>query len=219
MSIRPIWLASYPRSGNTLLRTVLYQCFGFVSASIYSNDLGANRKLESYVGHIEHNEKGMISFPDGALPLFKTHELPTDDGFAIYVVRDGRAASVSLWEFYRRSLSLEAVIAGRHRFGTWANHLLVWQPWARPNSLLLKYEEILSDLPTVLGKISAFLDAEIINSTIPERETIADVDGQWVRKKSDWREVMTDKDVELFLQTNGLMMEKMGYSIARLSEQ
>ena len=28
MSVQTIWLASYPRSGNTLLRTVLYQCFG-----------------------------------------------------------------------------------------------------------------------------------------------------------------------------------------------
>ncbi len=43
-----IWLASYPRSGNTLLRTVLYQCFGIQSASVYPNDLGGNKALQSY---------------------------------------------------------------------------------------------------------------------------------------------------------------------------
>lgn len=214
MSVQTIWLASYPRSGNTLLRTVLYQCFGLVSASIYPNDLGGNKELESYVGHIEHGDKGKISFPDGAIPLVKTHEPSPDDGGAVYVVRDGRAACVSFWEFYRRRLPLEAVIAGQHRFGTWANHLSAWQPWARQNTLLLKYEDVVSDLPIVLERLSGFLNAEIINSKIPKRETVAGVDGRWVRKKSDWREVMTDKHIELFHQTNGWMMEKMGYSLA-----
>ena len=213
MSYQAIWLASYPRSGNTLLRTILYQCFGLISASIYPNDLGGNKELESYVGHIEHGKNGKISFPVGAAPLIKTHEPPHDDGGAVYVVRDGRAACISLWEFYRRSLPLEAVIAGRHRFGTWENHLTAWQPWTRQNTLLLRYEELLSDLHTVLETLSTFLDAEIIKTKIPERETIAGVDGRWVRNKSDWREVMTDKHIELFHQTNGWMMEKMGYSL------
>ena len=48
-----IWLASYPRSGNTFLRTILWHCFGLRSASVYPQDLGGNRALEGYVGHIE----------------------------------------------------------------------------------------------------------------------------------------------------------------------
>ena len=49
-----VWLASYPRSGNTFLRTILWQCFGLRSASIYPKDLGSKKALEDYVGHIEH---------------------------------------------------------------------------------------------------------------------------------------------------------------------
>jgi len=30
-----IWLASYPRSGNTLLRVILKHCFGLSSQSVY----------------------------------------------------------------------------------------------------------------------------------------------------------------------------------------
>lgn len=75
MSVPPIWLASYPRSGNTLLRTILNHCFGLKSASVYTKDLGGNEKLETYVGHIEHDEKGKLSFPNGVLPLIKTHQL------------------------------------------------------------------------------------------------------------------------------------------------
>jgi hypothetical protein len=32
------WLASYPRSGNTLLRTILKQCFGLSSQSVYPDE-------------------------------------------------------------------------------------------------------------------------------------------------------------------------------------
>jgi hypothetical protein len=211
MSFSPIWLASYPRSGNTLLRTIFYHCFGFVSASIYPNDLGGNKELESYVGHIEHDNNEKVTFPVGAIPLIKTHEPPQNNEKAIYVVRDGRAACASVWEFYKRNISLEEIITGQYRFGTWANHISGWEPWVRPNTLLLKYEELLCDLPTVLDSISVFIGSEIINSKIPERDTIADIDGRWVKKKSKWRDVFNEEHIELFNQTNGRMMEKMGY--------
>ena len=89
----PIYLASYPRSGNTFLRMVLLNCFGLKTGSIYPADLGRNQALERFVGHIEHDAFGDIAFPQGNLPLLKTHELPRDDLPAIYIVRDGRAAA------------------------------------------------------------------------------------------------------------------------------
>ena len=132
MSAQRIWLASYPRSGNTLLRTVLYHCFGLASASIYPDDLEDNTDLESFTGHIEHDAHGMVRFPDGAIPLFKTHQPPPDDQGAIYVVRDGRAACVSLWEFRGRKFPMDKIISGQHHFGTWANHLSQSTAWNWP---------------------------------------------------------------------------------------
>ena len=44
-----VWLASYPRSGNTFLRTILWHCFGLRSASVYPKDLGGNRALEAVI--------------------------------------------------------------------------------------------------------------------------------------------------------------------------
>ena len=182
-----------------------------MSGSVYRNDFGGNKELESYVGHIEQNANGEIDFADDSIPLIKTHETSPYEGKAVYIVREGTAACVSLWEWRGKFQSLEDIISGNHRFGTWANHLSAWQPWARPDTLLVKYEEILSDLPLVLKSLSRFLDAEIINCEIPSRETIAAVDGRWVRKRSDWRKAMTDEDIELFYQINGRMMKKMGY--------
>ena len=97
-----IWIASYPRSGNTFLRTILWYSFGLRSASIYPNDLGGNRALEEYVGHIEHGPKMQMQLQENGAQLVKTHECATDNNPAIYVVRDGRAACVSFWKFYKK---------------------------------------------------------------------------------------------------------------------
>lgn len=207
-----IWLASYPRSGNTFLRTIIYHCFGFRSASIYPADLGHNAELESYVGHIERSAGGGIRFPAGAPRLVKTHGPPRDRGRTLYIVRDGRAACVSLWEFYGRRQRLEDVIAGRHRFGSWANHLETWRPWSRPDTLLLKYEDIVGGLTSVLDELSVFLAAPPKSTRVPARSEIAGVDGRWVRPPSDWRAAMTPNHLALFDEVNGAMMKKMGYA-------
>ena len=211
MQNKLIWLASYPRSGNTLLRTILWHCYGLPSASTYLNDLERSRAVESTVGHIEADAEGRVFFPEGGLHLFKTHEPPPDWQPAIYVVRDGRAACVSLWEFYKRNGSLEDYIIGKHRFGSWSDHVSAWLPWSRPKTLLLKYEEITSDLPATLESLSPFLGRDPIAMRIPDRDEVASIDGNYVRKKSDWRETLTGDTLVLFEQVNGEMMVRLGY--------
>ena len=73
------WLASYPRSGNTYLRTILFNCFGIKTASIYPKDLGGNKILENFVGHIEHSQNKTITFQKGSIPIIKTHQFNKDD--------------------------------------------------------------------------------------------------------------------------------------------
>jgi hypothetical protein len=206
-----VWLASYPRSGNTFVRTILWHCFGLRSASIYPNDLGGNKALAEYVGHIEHNPNLDRQLREYGVSLIKTHELPADNNPAIYVVRDGRAACVSLWKFYNGAIPLEAVIEGQHMFGTWSKHVLAWDPWNRANTLLLKYEQLVNDYPSVLKSISDFLHKEIINTKIPDRDTIAGVDGKWVRKKTSWETELFGANLERFLQINGDVMKAAGY--------
>jgi hypothetical protein len=206
-----IWLASYPRSGNTLLRTILWHCFGLRSASVYRNDLGGCKALEDYVGHIEYGPDGRVHFPADGLPLVKTHEYPQSSAPAVYIVRDGRAASISLWNFYNRSLSLIDVVHGRHRFGTWTDHIRAWAPETRPNTLLLKYEDIADDLPAILDQLGAFLKREIRKNKIPPRNRIAGVDGRWVRKKSDWRREFPDQLLDWFNRENREMLKRLGY--------
>jgi len=178
---------------------------------MYPNDLNRNRELEEYVGHLEHGEDGEIRFPPGAIPLIKTHDRPRDESPAIYVVRDGRAASVSIWKFYKRETPLEAIIEGQHYFGTWSSHVQAWKPYERQNTLLLKYENMTRNLPGTLKEISKFLKKDILREVIPDRSAIAGVDGRFVNTNSDWRSEISDELLERFNRLNGDMLRKMGY--------
>ena len=209
INMSPLFLSSYPRSGNTLLRTVLYQCFNLKSGSVYGNEFHGNIELENYIGYIEHNEDSSITFPEGQLPIIKTHEENIPNCPAIYVIRDGRAATVSLWEFYGRETSISDIIEGNYRFGKWSDHINSWDPISRPNTLLLKYEDILTSLDSVLLKLSVFLNQDVINHKLPPRETIAD--GRWVRKKTNWESELFGENLDRFNELNKPFLKQFGY--------
>ena len=206
-----IWLASFPRSGNTFLRAILHSCFALPSTSVYGpGDLGRNPGLERYAGHFNADCPPPELAPDMPL-LVKTHRRPPDDGAAIYVVRDGRAATVSLWEFQGKRKPLRALVAGGTSFGTWGSHVAAWQPWARPDTLLLRYEDMVEDLPAVLVRLSRFLARPIVRHEVPGRGEVAAVDGRWVREWSDWRGKIGHKDMRLFHAMNGEVLTSLGY--------
>ncbi len=48
-----VWLASYPRSGNTFFRVILNSIFDIKTYSIYDDkgDIGADEKTSETVGH------------------------------------------------------------------------------------------------------------------------------------------------------------------------
>lgn len=187
---------------------MLWHCFQLRSASIYPNDLGGNKSLEDYTGHIEHGPDMQKTLQTNGIPLVKTHEVTKDNNASIYIIRDGRAACVSLWKFYNKSLPLIDVIEGRHMFGTWSHHVLSWEPWNRPNTLLLKYEELRDDLPGALKSISQFLDKPIIKTDIPSRDSIAGIDGRWVRRKTSWKSMLAGSDLKRFMELNKTTLKK-----------
>ena len=211
LGVSPLLLSSYPRSGNTFLRTVLYQCFNLKSGSVYGNEFYGNKKLENYIGHIEHNEDSSITFPEGQLAIIKTHGENIPNSPVIYVIRDGRAATVSLWEFYGRKTSISDIIEGNHRFGKWSDHINSWDPISRPNTLLLKYEDILTNLDSVLLKLGVFLNQDVLNHKLPPRETIADDDGRWVRKKTNWESELSGENLDRFNELNKTLLKQFGY--------
>src|SRR5262245_16277300 len=213
----PVLIASYPRSGNTLVRTVLFHCFGLKSGSMHPNDFHGNKELERYVGHIERH----TDFPIGAISLIKTHELPkpADQGPVIYLVRDGRAACLSLYYFCNKRIPLAEIIAGQARLGQWhlakwSDHIVAWNPWERPNTVIIRYEDLTDALPGVVDRLSQFLNRKPITDRIPPRDDIAAVDGRWVRSVSQRDASFPAELVDLFRQHHGTMMERLGYTMS-----
>lgn len=211
-----ILLASYPRSGNTFLRTLLWNNFGFKSGSVYQNDLGGNRNLENFVGHIEQ-ENGRIRFPSDQPILLKTHSHDIYPGEkAIYVVRNGLETLKSLLKFYSDQIIEspeypEKISKGELFFKDWASHVQSWVPWHRPTTLFLRYEDIASDPQDAISKLSDFLNVKPITTRIPNRDDISNIDGRWVRKATENTDKVPKHLVENFMKQNSDMMEFLGY--------
>src|SRR6476620_3314267 len=102
-----IWLASYPRSGNTFVRAVLNDVFGIKARTL--TGIGDDRVFSSRlgvvvaVGPLQSATRG-VDFIDKArrsqeIYFLKTHEPQLTDDPAIYIVRDGRSAVVSYFNF------------------------------------------------------------------------------------------------------------------------
>lgn len=175
-----LWLASYPRSGNTFLRMVLSESFGIASSSVYGAEL-VDKWLETDLS--ESGSRGKDA--DVPWTAVKTHEAPLDDGPAIYVVRDGRAAVTSYFHYLSHyestapsdislrgrimtrlraiagttpeALQMLSIVRGDQWPGSWSWHFEAWSPLTRPNTLLLRYEDMLADIDGVCERISSFL--------------------------------------------------------------
>jgi hypothetical protein len=168
--------------------------------------------VEGAVGHIEHSAPGRIAFPkDVPVLLTKTHELPSDDRPAIYVVRDGREATRSLFEFWRGTVSFDKIIEGR-RFGTWADHLAHWQPMTRPNTLLLRYDAMCNELDACIDVIADFLKIQPKIRDMPTREVLATSGADWIKTGDRQKASMTQSQNALFWSINGRAMRQFGYA-------
>lgn len=163
-----VWLASYPRSGNSLLRSILYKTMGFKSYCWYEaeNNLIRNDDKLQAIGHtwydsLKSDFMEAVSQSD-RLFLVKTHELPSDDNPSIYVVRDGRSAISSFLHYERKywpgySTSMLQLILGEHAFGSWSDHCRAWIGRTSGRTLVLKFPELIDCSPELLAEVASFL--------------------------------------------------------------
>jgi len=204
-----VWIASYPRSGNTMLRTVIFQCFGVRSASVYQNDLGGQKGLEGYVGHIEHGADGSLPFGDEPVRLIKTHAPPQDERKTIYVIRNGRDATLSYFRFLKGRVPLIDLIEGRQA-RSWASHIDMWQPLTRPDTLLVRYEDLVDDLAATVDQVGDFLGLEPRRHDMPSRASL--VDGRWIRPAGDENVAFDAACEAAFDRVDGAAMQLFGYT-------
>lgn len=152
-----VWIASFPRSGNTFLRIVLHRCFGVRTAVAYDFDGVAGRVGQELVGFQDR----VVSYDEmrasRALHFIKTHrqrdERIHENDQAICLVRDGRDALVS-WAHLRSEADrrpfrahLEEAILTRAERGTggWGQNVLSWLRSSGGSRAVLHYEELVKE--------------------------------------------------------------------------
>ncbi len=156
-----IWLASYPRSGNTFLRILLNRLYGFTTTTGYDdNDPVAQQIGPEIVGYEPrlHTLQELVNQPK--ITFVKTHRQPhrveCGDQPAIYIVRDGRDSIVSFAHYRAQQLLKQGKTADIHQLmqalvdeetlgtGNWGLNVLHWLNRSSPTALI-RFEQLIRE--------------------------------------------------------------------------
>lgn len=219
-----LWLASYPRSGNTFLRIVLNQVFGLQSTGINPGEIvkwNVADGLADLIGHFEHKDLSEMGRTNDSFPrsfkLVKTHDAPINKAPAIYIVRDGRASIVSYFHYLRdiqrdADADMADLILGRNIYGSWSSHFRSWDPTRRPNTLLLKYEDLRDSTTRACERISEFLQRPQTGDFDLTFEDLHKIYPNFFRSGNNERNIAEMKPhLELFDSIHGETMRELGY--------
>lgn len=213
-----IWLASYPRSGNSFTRSIIQRCFGVaITHAIYPGEYG------------EVGTSDLEAFRLSPEPFFvKTHERPCDQSPALYIYRDGRDSLISYAHFLKAwqpelverpwEELLEELIHGKLGFGDWSEHIAAWQLHSlTTRTAWVSYEELLENpvaaVHPALKRLSVSL--EPTNRALPDFSVLQASRPHIYRKgkAGSWREEMPTRLVELFEERHALTMRSLGYPL------
>jgi len=160
-----VWLASFPRSGNTFLRILLHRLYGITTSVVYDVDGVARRVGEELVGYTVRSGSYEAMRQSETLHFIKTHrqrdDLVDDADRAICLVRDGRDALVS-WARQRSEADrsqyrpiLEALIETSSPKGTgsWGRNVLSWVQSPPTHTVQVRYETLIADPDAAAARI------------------------------------------------------------------
>ncbi len=217
-----IWLASYPRTGNTLLRTIFKHNFGIPTYSLYNDkaDIGKYEGIREFVGHKDGQwgciTKGVYHFPNdemaindtsrNELTIIKTHSQYCEyykNKKIIYIVRDPRAVLTSYVSYKKnftktekRDINIleELIFSGDRMSGYWVDHIESWFNQRSKNMLIIRYEDILEKFEEVLKEIANFLDLEPISKKWLDFSHYKKADPRFFRKgkKTSWQTTLCE---------------------------
>jgi hypothetical protein len=177
-----VWLASYPKSGNTWLRAFLHNLFRNPAAWFREFDPRPATQL-SYedVAKLRPKVQAALTrvFPDNVFvkthsALVESHGVPMHmmelTAGAIYVMRNPLDVVVSFADHY--GLTIDAAIVELNRpmmmspneerhvyqvFGSWSENVESWTANPNPALHVMRYEDMLEKPLETFGKVARFL--------------------------------------------------------------
>jgi hypothetical protein len=226
---RPVWIASYPRSGNTFLRIILENSFHLPSYSVYYQEgdkhLDPSTEALEKAPRLPANWNELVSAGRGPLVPIKTHGPPSDDAPAIFIARDGRAAVDSYFHYHKKFAfeqpSLTEMIAGVCQFGSWSEHYWTWRPKTRPNTLLLRYEELVTKPEVIIAQVADFLKLKPDAASLPNFAELQKRSPKFFRRgqNTDYLSEWTASQMSLFNRLHASAMQDLGFPLAPSTER
>jgi hypothetical protein len=232
-----VLLATYPRSGTTWMRFILYEALFDRLA-----DFALVGRAFPYVGRQEVAER----FIGDEGRLIQTHETYCPlELRVIYMVRDPRDVVVSQYHFYRRDKVIlsdfnrffDEWLTGRATpFGAWDAHIKFWLDRTVSNHHLhvVRYEALRTDpvdtVEGVLRFLGFFIDRDVLlkavaNNTVERMREKEDRDPyRWGAKTEDqrfvrsgsvggWKSLLSDEQEQRMLRKFDPLMKRLGYEI------
>lgn len=222
------WLASYPRSGNTLTRMILNKRFAQETYSLHGDrfDIGANAGMSELTGHASNRllSRSRLELMRQSRKTYfiKTHRTPDshaaeEDRF-VYIMRDGRDVVCSyfnyLKNFARRYVGLSDVVLGQVPFGLWADHVRDWHAMDNDKILFLRYEDFIKDQDAFIGEIARFTGLSDSGDALPGFESLNRMNRDFFRRgtSAGWQQELSEAVLRLFWTIHGDVMRSAGYS-------
>jgi hypothetical protein len=224
-----IWLASYPRSGNTFCRVLLHRLYGVPTYSVYPEpDWGP---VADIIAHQELPASLEEMAADRQTYIVKTHDLPGNDDYpAIYLVRDGRDAVVSYAryilafrvhddipkteELFRDRLR-KLIEKGNPTGGEWSANVKGWS--RRPNTVVVKFEELVKEpvetVQRAINGTACALNETSAPNRIPDFAELKQLMPEFFRRGQigAWKSEMPPDLHTLFWDCCGDVMLELGY--------
>lgn len=233
-----IWLASYPRSGNTFFRILLKNIYSIDTYSVYNDRLFEQLKgAAEVVGH----KKLEMSYEDMSASeqifFVKTHKFPSDNFPAIYLMRDGRDSLISYahyimsfnkkktlrrniktllgWNEYAEVLK-QLILTSQEQHINWSENV---KQWMHRESLTIpiKFEKLIENPLECVGAAMESLPMENQNLEISGKPpSFEELHAQWPEffrqgKSGGWQTEMSQKLQNLFWKYHGDVMQEFGY--------
>ena len=235
-----LWLASFPRSGNTFCRVVLEKCFGISTLSDSDYYAGSSptrpptpwrERCISRIG-LQRPVTGSIAELSARLELLalKTHSrhrLTADP--TLYLVRDGRDALLSyahfVYTFVQKqpleSLTREQLVrilrglllGSDPDYGSWSENVRSWI--TRPGVAVIQFRDLIANPVPVVGEALARVDCPrpLLCSDVPTFAQLRAQVPQFFRdgRNDQWRTAFPPELLPVFLERHGSLLAELGY--------
>jgi hypothetical protein len=168
-----VFIASYPKSGTTLMQMMLYQ----ITTDGAMDFPHVNSISPFYEWEVRHSNLEAFDVPSPR--IFKTHltyPMIPQGARVIYLLRDVRDVAVSAYHHFCLVTGTQAdpamfasqFLEGRSMFGSWFQHVESW--WPRrgdENVLFLWYDEVTADLEGTARRVADFCGFELREAELP----------------------------------------------------